>query len=173
MINLLFAGDFCPQNRVLNSLKNDPQNTFAFNDLKIFTKLSKYSCVNLEVACTEDTKSRIFKHGPNLSAPLASIDYLKDMGFNMVAMANNHILNFGSESLKEAISRCEEIGIDYVGAGMNFGEAEETLIKKVKDKKVAFINCCEHELLLQLIQQALTLYILFDNSIKYTKQSPL
>lgn len=104
------------------------------------------------MACSVDTKSRIFKHGPNLSAPLASIDYLKDMGFNMVAMANNHILDFGSESLRETISRCKKIGVDYVGAGKNFGEAEETLIKKVKDK--TFINCCEHEFTIATVDSA-------------------
>lgn len=50
---------------------------------------------------------------------------LKDVGFNVLTLANNHILNGGIIGLKETIRTLDDIGIYHTGAGLNLAEAME------------------------------------------------
>ena len=54
---------------------------------------------------------------PDLSA--YSWLYLRDAGFNILELVNNHALNFGPAGLAETVSRLQEAGIATVGVGPN------------------------------------------------------
>lgn len=59
---------------------------------------------------------------------------------NMVSLANNHIMDFGAESLSETISLLREKHIKFAGAGMNLSQAREPALFQVNGKKVAFCS---------------------------------
>lgn len=48
---------------------------------------------------------------------------IKNMGVRMVAAANNHAVDYGSESLLESLRLLREAGLPYAGAGENLREA--------------------------------------------------
>jgi poly-gamma-glutamate synthesis protein (capsule biosynthesis protein) len=63
----------------------------------------------------------------------------------MVTLANNHILDYGREGWNDTLDVLSKADMDYVGAGNNLDEASKIFSVDIKGKKLAVINCCEHE----------------------------
>ncbi len=64
---------------------------------------------------------------------------LKGAGFDVLSLANNHILDYGEEALFETIEVLDSKMIFHIGAGKNILEAREPVILKVKDKRFGFL----------------------------------
>ena len=60
-------------------------------------------------------------------------------------MANNHILDYGTEGLHKSVECCKSQELDIVGVGENLHDAEKILYLEKEGKRLAVINCCEHE----------------------------
>ncbi|MFG6147467.1 CapA family protein [Halobacillus sp. B23F22_1] len=73
----------------------------------------------------------------------STIKGLQKQGFNMMCLANNHIMDYGIAALKATIDEANSLKIDTVGAGINFHDAYKPLVKEVNDLKIGFINACE------------------------------
>ncbi len=103
-----------------------------------------YRIFNLEVPLT-DEKNEIPKCGPNLIAPKNAINGIKNIGADLLALANNHIMDQSQKGLFDTISVLKENNIAYVGAGKNLSEAKEPYIIEKDGKKVGVYACAEHE----------------------------
>ena len=57
---------------------------------------------------------------------------------NMVSLANNHILDFGEDVLRQTRTILSEKGIHFSGAGKNLSEARQPVIFTVGGKKIAW-----------------------------------
>lgn len=64
---------------------------------------------------------------------------LKDIGIQIVSLANNHIMDHGVLGLDSTINTLERVNISYVGAGSNIEDASRPLIKNVNGHRVAFL----------------------------------
>ena len=73
-------------------------------------------------------------------APLAAVESLTFGGFNVLNLANNHILDYGPQALIDTIENLAEGGIYSVGAGRNLTEAYAPVILEVNGLKVAFLG---------------------------------
>jgi poly-gamma-glutamate capsule biosynthesis protein CapA/YwtB (metallophosphatase superfamily) len=60
-------------------------------------------------------------------------------GFDVVSLANNHIMNFGAEGLLQTIALLDKAGIRHCGAGRNVKEAHRPAIVRAKGMRVAFL----------------------------------
>jgi poly-gamma-glutamate capsule biosynthesis protein CapA/YwtB (metallophosphatase superfamily) len=60
-------------------------------------------------------------------------------GFDVLSLANNHVLDFGKPSLVETIEALRSRGVEYVGAGLSYEEAHSPLTLEVKGKRIAFL----------------------------------
>ena len=63
------------------------------------------------------------KKAISLKAPPENARYLRDAGFSVVSLANNHILDYGADSAQETIDLVRRNGIDGVGAGVDLEKA--------------------------------------------------
>jgi len=142
-IKILITGDFAPRLRVNEAIERGDYKSL-FGDLLDDIQNADIAITNLESPLC-NTPTPIKKTGPNLIAATKSIEALKYAGFNMVTLANNHIMDQGVEGFKSTIQTCKDAGIDYIGAGMNLTEAQQFKVIDCKGKKIAFINCCENE----------------------------
>jgi poly-gamma-glutamate capsule biosynthesis protein CapA/YwtB (metallophosphatase superfamily) len=78
--------------------------------------------------------------GPyRLRAPLSSAAALREAGFDVLGVANNHALDYGPEGLAETISRLRGAGIDAIGAGPDATAASQPLIREVGGLRLAFL----------------------------------
>lgn len=58
---------------------------------------------------------------------------------NLVSIANNHIMDFGIESLTETINLLKKNAVWFAGAGLNLSQAREPALFQVKEKRIAFL----------------------------------
>jgi hypothetical protein len=142
-ITLLFTGDFCPHRRIEEYILIGKSKEI-YNEFLPILLDKDISITNLECPLT-DGNDKIEKVGPNLKASPKCIEALKYAKFDVVSLANNHIMDYGKEGLEDTIYACENEGIETVGAGRNLKEAGQTLYKEVRGRVIAFISIAEHE----------------------------
>lgn len=142
-ISIFISGDFSPRHRASEVIRNK-EFTLLYGDVLPYIQKADISITNLESPLIDDGIP-IPKTGPNLKSSIESVEALKYAGFDMVTLANNHMMDYGAEGLYSTISTCENNGIRCIGAGRNFIEASKICYFERKGKTIAFINCCENE----------------------------
>jgi poly-gamma-glutamate capsule biosynthesis protein CapA/YwtB (metallophosphatase superfamily) len=70
-------------------------------------------------------------------APTAAA--LRNAGFSIVTLANNHTMDFGDQGLKETLEHLDLAGIGHAGAGATLDTARRASIVSVKGVKVAVL----------------------------------
>jgi poly-gamma-glutamate capsule biosynthesis protein CapA/YwtB (metallophosphatase superfamily) len=142
-IILTFAGDFLPNNNTLKFVREGKINEFA-PELSNILKESDFSIVNLETPLTTK-KNPIEKTGNNLMAHPDNANLIKNIGFDAVTLANNHILDQNEQGVLDTLNACKKAGLKTVGAAENLENAKVPLIVDIKNKKIGLINLCEQE----------------------------
>jgi len=140
---LTIAGDLSPIGRAEALLVNKHFKEVWGGLLEILTN-GDLSVVNLECPLTY-RKTPILKAGPHLRADPRCAESIHAGGFDVVTLANNHILDMGQEGLLDTCQACQEAGLSTVGVGRNLSEANRPLIQTVKGIRVAIIALAEHE----------------------------
>ena len=115
-----------------------------FGKVKNIAKECDRFIVNLECALTE-SENKIKKFGPNLKGPINTANTLKALGVTDVAMANNHVFDFGIEGLIDTVNALESAGLPYFGIGKNDTDSRRPYFFDAEGKRIAIINVCEHE----------------------------
>jgi poly-gamma-glutamate capsule biosynthesis protein CapA/YwtB (metallophosphatase superfamily) len=64
---------------------------------------------------------------------------LRDAGFSVLTLANNHIMDFGAQGLRETLRHLNDNALLAVGAGENLTAARVPAYLHVKGKTVAFL----------------------------------
>src|SRR5699024_12308148 len=74
---------------------------------------------------------------------LCSLSYCTSIRLPPTSTLFPYTTLFRSEALEKTIEIANEEGLETIGAGMNFKEAYEPLIKVINNIKIGFINVCE------------------------------
>lgn len=140
---ILFAGD-----AMLHQLQGDVARKlgggkgYNFNSvfelLKPEVSAADYAVVNLEVPLSGGPHSGY----PRFSAPDAYAKALKDAGFDLFLLANNHILDCGDAAARRTVDTLNGLGVDNIGAFKNKDDRKEraSFIKDINGIKVGFVN---------------------------------
>lgn len=75
----------------------------------------------------------------------ANVQILKDMGVDIVSLANNHASDYGEISLLDTLDTLEGAGIPYVGAGRDLEEASKVVFYQKGDMKIGVVSATEVE----------------------------
>lgn len=78
-------------------------------------------------------------------ANTSRVSVLKDMGVDVVQLANNHVYDYGEEAILDTFSTLESAGIPYVGAGRNLSEAMKPYYTEIDGKKIAIVAASRAE----------------------------
>jgi gamma-polyglutamate biosynthesis protein CapA len=133
-ISITFTGDVMLGRGVSTVL--DSQD--VFQDLKQLFKSSDLVVINLESPFT--TSSQNLKQSIPLKADPKYAQVLKDNNINVVCLANNHIMDYGSGGLNDSITTLKKYNISYIGAGENLQKATEPAYFNVNNTNVAILN---------------------------------
>lgn len=98
---------------------------------------------NLEACFGDGTRAPAKEGKIVLKAPNESVSVLKNLGFTIVSLANNHCEDFGSGNIVHTQSLLESKNIKSFGGSSNFGRAHP-LILKVKGKNLGFVGYSAH-----------------------------
>lgn len=142
-MKILIAGDYVPRERIASMMRNSDFS--YFDEVKNLTKNTDLSILNLEAPIVIHETKPIDKCGPNLKTSKEVVDSLKYAGFQMVTLANNHIMDFGNVGLQDTIKALKDGRIKYVGVGDNLKDAQRVEYFEKGGQRLAVINCCEHE----------------------------
>jgi hypothetical protein len=101
-----------------------------------------FSIVNLE-APIQSAGVPAKKSGPVLCQQPGTLAGLRAQGFDAVALANNHIMDFGTRGLEATLQGLEAAGLAYTGAGLDRAGAYEPLVVERNGIRIGIINGCE------------------------------
>ncbi len=141
-MKVLIVGDFYPNYRLVELLKTDP-NDILGNLIPIINNVD-LAIVNLESPLTKSFK-KISKTGPHLKADPFYANFLKKSGFSLVTLANNHILDYSDEGLKETLKTLSDNNLNWVGAGLSLDEASIPFYFSSKNNSLTVLNFAENE----------------------------
>ena len=136
-VSLVAVGDISYSRGVERIVKK--QNDINYPFLKIHDYLKSADLVfgNLETPITQGSEISdfeiIFRSNPGTEQAL------KQAGFSILSLANNHTPNFGEKGLKDTFNFLENADIKYVGAGQNEQEAYQPAYIEKKGIKFAFL----------------------------------
>ena len=138
-INLFFVGDIMLGRGVEYMINKQGKGDFKFSFLKIASELQKSDILfaNLEGPIS-DRGVRVgsiysFRFKPE------AVDGLVYGGFDILSLANNHMLDYQRIALEDTMNILKENKIDYVGAGFNKEEAFSLKIKEIKNTRIGFL----------------------------------
>ena len=121
----------------------ESESIFA-EDVLEFLHAKDVSCVNLECPLTT-VHAPIAKGGPNLWAAPERVGILKQGGFDIAVMANNHIMDHGPRGMWETVEVCQAAGIETVGVGRDLSSAYAGVFRETNGIKTAFLAFAEEE----------------------------
>lgn len=78
-----------------------------------------------------------------LKAPPAYAPLLKEAGFTILSLANNHSMDYGAAGLADTLSALDGAGLEYCGAGPDLGKARAPRFLDLNGSRVAFIAYSE------------------------------
>lgn len=133
MLKLNIVGDFfSPQ---LNGLQFSQSLKEKLNNADL-------NVVNFEGPINTNKSVPICKSGPNISQDSDAPVFLKEHGFKLFSLANNHSMDYGGQALDATIKCLNEDCI--VGAGL-WDEAYKVKILEIKGEKIGFLAITQFE----------------------------
>lgn len=73
------------------------------------------------------------------------MELLKQMGTDIVSLANNHVFDYGKEALLDTTDLLDAANIPYVGGGRNLEEAKRPVYLTVNGIKIGFVGASNGE----------------------------
>lgn len=138
-MNILFCGDVMPGGVL------PYQRQYITDDFMSYIKSFDFRVATLEAAIGtnlsyDDTK---IKGRQNIVyARDADFFRVKDMHFDVVSLANNHVWDLGEEGLKNTIETLKKNNILFCGAGLDLSEASAPAILEKDGLSIAIFAYC-------------------------------
>jgi hypothetical protein len=138
---IVVGGDFCPVSHMESLAANAPQ--CVWGDSLGLLQSAALRIINLECPLT-DRGHRIVKAGPHLRSSPPVVNALAYASIDVVTLANNHIMDYGPDGLRDTLEVCRSHGIETVGADLT-PAARRVLYRQVAGCRLAIVNLCENE----------------------------
>jgi poly-gamma-glutamate capsule biosynthesis protein CapA/YwtB (metallophosphatase superfamily) len=120
-VMLIAVGDISYSREVGRRVRAQNDINYPFLDVADYFKTGDIVMGNLETTITEGREimdgEMVFRSDPGTEIAL------KNAGFTIMSLANNHIPDFGEKGILDTMQYLEQAGIKHVGAGANLEEA--------------------------------------------------
>lgn len=135
---LVFAGDIYLSDYVLAAYQQSGIQGVLSKELKKELKQADLAIANHEFAFstrgTQATdKQFTFRVDPSY------VQILSKAGIDLVTLANNHVLDYGTDALTDTFHTLDEAGIAYAGAGNSLKRAAKLIRKKANGHTFGFL----------------------------------
>ena len=141
-VTLVFAGDVMRHLPQMNAAYNDSTNSLDYSRCFQYIR-HKIESADLAI-CNFETvlAGKPFTGFPRFSAPDELLFALKNTGFDVMQLANNHILDRGSAGIERTLNLIRSEDMFTTGAYVDIAQRnrEFPLILTVKGVKIAFLN---------------------------------
>ena len=118
---ITFVGDIQLSGDVGKKIISTQSNPFQYVASEL--KRSQICIGNLEFPASEKLKQEFTSSRLHLASKAEHFTYMKDAGFTLLTLANNHIADWGSEGIELTRQSLDALGLGYFGAGKNEAQA--------------------------------------------------
>ena len=74
------------------------------------------------------------------NTPASYLDALKECGFDLLALANNHCMDRGEEGIVKTIENCQKRGFDTIGIYDSAEARDHVFVKEIGGIRIGFVN---------------------------------
>lgn len=137
-VTMVFSGDILLSSYVLNNYENSGINGVISQELLGEMQSADLTMVNEEFPfSTRGTQAQdkqfTFRVDPSY------VKIFQEMGIDVVTVANNHALDYGTEALSDTFQTLDGAGVAYVGAGDSKERAAQPYIAEMGGKTFGFL----------------------------------
>lgn len=137
-ITIALVGDLLPASSVARLMDKHGYD-YPYRESAHLLQAADITAGNLESAITvrgtpEADKEYVYR------GPADSLPAMKEAGFDVLSLANNHSMDYGLVGLQDTMAALDEHGLKYMGVGHDESEAYAPAIIETKGFKVAFIG---------------------------------
>jgi hypothetical protein len=143
-VSILLGGDLAPTKTNYSYFEEGNIDALIDTGLMSILHSSDYRIFNLELPLTNIRKP-ITKDGPNLLAPVSTLNGIKLIDPSIFGLANNHIMDHDDQGLFRTMEVLADNSIRFVGAGKNLENAARPLIIEHNGIKTGIYACAENE----------------------------
>ena len=141
MIRIVSVGDIMP-----GGLLSGMEQVCAAEEVLSVLSQGDIKCGTLECALGNEPtydQAKVADRGNVIYAKDADVRRLKELGIDLVSLANNHFYDLGLEGAAHTIDLLDRNGIKHCGAGKNLAEAGAPVVYEIGGKTVAFLAFCD------------------------------
>lgn len=135
-VTIAFAGDAMMDWSVKETIKQKGS-LYPFQDVKSLIEGVDYAVMNLETAVT--TKNEVYEKQFNFKTDPVALEGIRDAGFDLMSLANNHIMDYKEVGLLDTMEYIKKAGLSYIGVGKDSQEAYSAKRILIKGKTVSFL----------------------------------
>lgn len=145
--NLLFAGDIClAEDGFVLDYFDEEKGLEASISPEILKKTNAADVFLLNHEyCISDRGEHLNGKYYTFRAKPGRMELVKEMGTDIVSLANNHVYDYGPEAMLDTADLLEKAGIPYVGGGRNIEEAKEPVYFIVNGIKFGYVAASNAE----------------------------
>ncbi len=138
LLTVAAVGDLMMSSWIINVVRQEGVD-YPFDSTRTLLQKSDFAIANLEAPLSNtgepfEGKKFTFKVPPEF------VTGIKNAGIDVLNLANNHILDFGSEGLRNTIATLDSMKIYHIGAGANSDSACAPTIVDYFGVKIAFLG---------------------------------
>ncbi|MBI5152826.1 CapA family protein [Candidatus Peregrinibacteria bacterium] len=136
-VTMLAVGDLM-LDRYVKKIIDKKGAKYPFEKIEKLLSGNDLTLANLEGSFTDFKPKALNPNNTTFTFDPALIPTLKELGFNIFNLANNHSLNFGETGFTQSKKYLGENSIDYFGEPMN--KEKISIIKNIRGTKIGFIG---------------------------------
>lgn len=141
-VHVSFAGDICltEDGFVIDHYDAVGQNLSECitDDIRTLTNAADIFVLNHEYPVSTRGTALAGKYYTFRASPERE-QILKELGCDLVSLANNHIYDYGPDAFWDTLQTLKDDGIPYMGAGENLAEAKKPVYFMVNGIKIGFL----------------------------------
>ena len=142
VVTILFAGDVMGHEPQWKAAFDPNTGDYDYHDcfryVKPYVETADLACANLEVTLA----GYPYTSYPCFSSPDALLYALKDVGFDILFTANNHVLDHGQKGLERTVAMLDSVGMLHAGSYADSLSRDTTypLMVDLKGLSIGFLN---------------------------------
>ncbi|MBU0493750.1 MAG: CapA family protein, partial [Chloroflexi bacterium] len=138
LVSIVCTGDMMLTRNVAAPIR-DYGPLYPFQQALTLTQNADIACGNLELPLT-DRPGEATGAGYSFKGDPVAAQGVAGAGFDVVTLANNHMLDMGEGGLLDTMKHLESAGVGWVGAGRDSALAHTAWITDVRGVRVAFLG---------------------------------
>lgn len=142
-ISLTLAGDVM-LGRLVNTTMHKQTTGSLWGNVSGILRHGDITLINQEFAITNSKKKNEPAKAFHFRASPKATSWLKAIGCDYVSLANNHILDYGQQGLKDTLKYLDKAGIHRAGAGKNLNEATQAALIKTNGITIGIISLTDN-----------------------------